>query len=127
MLSMQQCWARTAADLMTLAERVCTQTYIPALLQQAAWTQSEVPTNVYSYNQGTADPLRMLLMHETTCMLLKSPRMYGSMFCDSGRSALNLDTLCPLSHLYIFWIFRVPPGASLYRRSLCRFVEENFS
>ena len=38
-------------------------------------------------------------MHETTCMLLKSPRMYGSMFCDSGRSALNLDTLCPLSHL----------------------------
>ena len=28
MLLMQQCWARTAADLMTLAERVCTQTYI---------------------------------------------------------------------------------------------------
>ena len=61
-------------------------------------------------------------MSNTTCMFLKSPRMYGSMFCDSGSSALNLDTLCPLSHLYIFWIFLVPPGASLYRRSLCKVV-----
>ena len=55
-----------------------------------------------------------------TCTSLKSPKMYGSMLLVSGSRALNLVTLWPASHLYIFWMFLVPPGASLRLRSLCR-------
>ena len=48
------------------------------------------------------------------------------MFFVRGSRALNLVTLLEASHLYIFWMFRVPPGASLRLRSLCNYRTSAF-